>query len=50
VAAVLLLSTVGFGVSASDPAGFAAVPIALVGASLAACVVPGFRASRAAAR
>jgi putative ABC transport system permease protein len=40
------LSSLFFGVSASDPATFAVVAIALTAAVLAVCVVPGLRAAR----
>ena len=42
------LSSMLFGLSAADPMTFALVPLGLLFVALAACLVPGLRASRAA--
>ena len=41
-----VLQRLVFGVSPSDPATFAGVAVALVVVALAACLVPGYRASK----
>ncbi len=41
-----LVASLLFGISPHDPTAFAAASIALVGAALAACMVPARRATR----